>query len=269
MQCAYREKLIYGGDWIFGAAYPVFRKTSAGKRRGKFRETSEVQKRNNEWHSTEKLKAYIHENFRKGDYVISPTFDNFTLPENEDEFKRIIRNYIARLKNLYKKAKTELRYIYVKEYGVSGRPHLHIFLPQLPRESGFTRDDVEAVWGKTRINSKRLQFDHCGVIDLAEYLGKERKSGERRFVCSSNVKKPRESANSSAKPYSRKELCAIEEMGNPQAFFAKRYPGYWLSEFPKIYYNAVNGSYYMTFVLYKPDSDNLEWYVKNKRGYFE
>ena len=45
-------------------------------------------------------------------------------------------------------------------------------------------------------------------------------------------------------------------------FFSLAYPGYWLSEQPKISYNGMNRAYYMNAVLYKPDSANLADYAR-------
>lgn len=255
MKCKYKEKLIFAGDMIFGVVYPTFSngKKYGKNRRRKFRETSEIQKKNNDRRAANVLTWYIHENFGKEDYVISPTFKNSTRPQTEEEFKREIRNYIDRVKRLYKKAGVEFRAIIITEYGESGKPHLHIFMP-----GGVSRDDIEKAWGEDRgrCNSKRLQFDECGIVDLSEYLSKEtRKRYKRRFTTTRNIRKPQERTN--VNYYSRKQCVDIMESANPHEFFAKKYPGYWLSESPHVEKNNINGGYYMTFVMYNPQGKNL------------
>lgn len=255
MQCRYREKLVRAGDMIFGTVYATYRK--AGSRRGKFKETSEVQARNNERRSLEYLTWLIHNNFDKNGMVVHPTYEDGCYPETEEQFKKDMRNYMARLKRLYQSAKKELRYIVIYAFGETGRLHFHVII-----SGGVSRDKVESAWGMGRINADRMQFNECGVVDLSRYVFSQRHVGKRRWTGSRNLVKPVEKKTDGK--YSRKDLTDIMESPNPHKQFADRYPGYWLSEFPQIEKNGVDGSYYMTFVLYKPDSKNLERYARRR-----
>lgn len=259
MQCRYKEKLIYAGDMIFGVVYPVFRKS--GARRGKFKETSEIQKKLNERKSTERLTWLIHANFGKGDLGLHLTYADGYVPESEEAFERDVKNYIRRISRLYKKAGICLKYVYVTEYSETGRAHVHMIL-----SGGVDRDMLENAWGMGRCNADRLQFNECGIVDLAKYITKsERAKFRRRYVTSRNLAKPVEKTN--VHQWSRKQLTEVDEEGNPHKKFADLYPGYWLSEFPKVEKNGVNGGMYMQFVLYRPDGENLVGYRKkmNKR----
>lgn len=259
MQCRYKEKLIYAGDMIFGVVYPVFRKS--GARRGKFKETSEIQKKLNERKSTERLTWLIHTNFGKGDIALHLTYADGYVPESEEDFERDVKNYIRRISRLYKKAGICLKYVYVTEYSEAGRAHVHMIL-----SGGVDRDVLENAWGMGRCNADRLQFNECGIVDLAKYITKsERAKFRRRYVTSRNLAKPVEKTN--VHQWSRKQLTEVDEVGNPHKKFADLYPGYWLSEFPKVEKNGVNGGMYMQFVLYRPDGENLVGYRKkmNKR----
>ncbi len=274
MQVRYREKIVYAGDMIFGAVYPTFRK--AGARRGKFRETSEIQAKLNERKSLDRLTWAIHTNFGKSDYVLHPTYRTSCLPESEEAFEADARNYIRRLKRIYKKQGVELRYIYVMEYSDSGasrfegthefaqgaklcgRPHLHIIV-----SGGVDRSVIEEAWGKGRCNADRLQYNECGVVDLSSYIGKQRRCGKHRYVTSKNLRKPVEKTN--VHTWSRKQLKELEESGaNPHKKFADAYHGYWLSEYPHIEKNGINGGIYMTFTMFRPDSVNLAWYRRTE-----
>lgn len=256
MQCKYREKLIFAGDMIFGVVYPTFRK--AGARRGKYRETSEQQKRLNERKSRERLTWLIHANFGRGDLALHLTYADGNLPESEEAFERDVKNYIRRITRLYKKTGVCLRYVYVTEYSETGRAHVHLIL-----SGGVSRDALEEAWGMGRCNADRLQFNECGIVDLAKYITKsERAKGRRRFCTSRNLVKPVERTN--VHTWSRKQLAEVDEAGNPHRRFAELYPGYWLSEFPKVEKNGVNGGMYMEFVMYKPDGANLAEFRRRK-----
>lgn len=254
MQIKYRETIVFAGDMAFGYVCPVFRK--AGARRGKHKESSEGQKRRNEYRSQNKLTWMIHANFGKGDYALHLTYDDGFLPATEEMFEKDVKNYIRRINRLYKKAGIVMKYVYVTEYSETGRAHVHIILT-----GGISRDALEEAWGMGRCNADRLQFNECGIVDLAKYIVKsERAKFRRRYVTSRNLVKPVEKTN--VHNWSRKQLTEVDEAGNPHKRFADLYPGYWLSEFPKVEKNGVNGGMYMEFVMYKPDGENLVGYRK-------
>lgn len=257
MRTAYKEKLIYAGDMIFGVVHAVFPK--AGRRGKRWRPTNDIQKMLNERHARERLTWLIHENFDRNSVSVTLTYDDAWYPDSEKRFEKDIRNYIAKLKRLYKKAGAEFKYIVIKAFGELGRCHLHLIM-----SGGVNRDGIESAWNFGRSNADRLQFNACGVIDLSVYLADQRHSGKRRWSGSKNLKQPKERTN--VHRYSRRELKGIMDSSNPHKFFAVRYEGYWLSEFPRVVRNAINGSYYMTFVMYKPDSVNLEWYARRKES---
>lgn len=263
MQCRYKEKIVKAGDMIFGVVYPEYRK--AGKRRGPFRETSEVQARNNERRSLEIHRWIVHENFTRRDYFLTLTFDSENLPATRADFDREIRNYLNRLKRLYRKSGIELKYYTVRTDGEGVRSHCHIYLT-----GGVDRDLIEAAWGRGYCNTKRIQFNECGVSDLAVYSGMQksgegkprRRKGEKRYSGSRNLVRPAERTNVTR--YSKAAVEEIADAGNPHEFFAKRYKGYWLSEFPVIFQNPVTHGWWMSFVLYNPFSENLEPYIRKR-----
>jgi hypothetical protein len=255
MQCRYKEKIIEAGDMIFGAVYATYRKP--GKRRGKYRETSETQAKLNDRKAREKLTWKVHANFNRNDYAVTLTYAEGCYPETEERFDKDVRNYLARLKRIYKKHDKELKYIVIKAFGEGGRCHLHIIV-----SGGVDRALIENAWEYGRRNTRRLQFNACGIVDLSRYLSDQRHAGKRRWSGSKNLVEPVERTNTTR--YARRDLVEIAESANPHKIFADRYPGYWLSEFPEVEKNMFNGGYYMTFVMYKPDSNNLERYARRK-----
>ena len=152
----------------------------------------------------------------------------------------------------------EFKWVLIRAYSDTGRPHLHLIV-----SGGVDRSLVESAWGFGRTNADRLQFNECGVVDLARYLFGQRNAGQRRWSGSQNLVQPAEQTN--VNTYSKRDMEWLEACGNPHKFFADRYPGYWLSEFPELKKNPYNGSWRLVFTLYQPDSDNLEHYVRKGR----
>lgn len=257
MQCKYREKLVIAGDMIFGAVYPTFR--AAGKRRGKFKETSDIQKKLNDRHAREMLTWTIHANFDNSAVVFTPTYSDECYPEDEKQFSKDIRNFIARVGRMYKRMGHEFKWICVRAYGEEhGRLHLHFIF-----SGGVDYSMIKRAWGMGRCNYKQLEFDECGVVDLSAYLSDQRHVGARRWSGSRNLVKPVEKTN--VHTYTKQEINEIADCGNPHKRFADNYSGYYLSEFPTIEKNPINAGVYMTFIMYKPDSKNLAIYSRNSR----
>lgn len=257
MQCRYKERLIYAGDMIFAVVYPTYRK--GGKRRGRFRETSDIQKKLNERKALDSLTWTIHANFDKSSVVFSPTYADGCYPDDEAQFNRDARNFIARVSRLYRRAGKEFKYIIIRAYGEEhGRLHLHFIF-----SGGVDYSKIKEAWGMGRCNYKQLEFNECGVVDLSKYLFDQRHVGARRWSGSRNLIKPVERIN--VHTYSKAEITEIAESGNPHKHFADNYPGYYLSEFPEIYKNPINAGYYMTFTMYKPDGKNLAHYARRER----
>jgi len=267
MQCRYRERLIIAGDWIFGEVHPEWR--PAGKRRGKFRATSEMQARLNERRSALQMTALAHENFGKTDYNLNLTFRDGCCPADRDELERVIRNFVARIRRIYRRAGIELRYIIERGFSGMGRPHAHIYLT-----GGIPREEIEAAWGLGYANCRGLEFTETGITDLSAYIAGQKREGktdaehvrmkgERRWTGSRNLRRPVERTNVSR--YSREAMEEIADAGNPHSFFARRYPGYWLAEFPDVRQNPVTHGWECTFMLYRPDSAQLASYARRER----
>lgn len=264
MQCRYRETMIDCGDWAWIEVHPTWR--PAGKRRGKFRETSETQKRLNDRRMALRLVTTIHANFGRGDYALHLTYADDELPEYEFVFERDVRNFAARLRRLYKREGVGLKYILVRGWSGRGRPHLHVIL-----SGGVDRDKIEDLWGHGYANCDRLEFSATGVTDLSCYIFGQRSAGhtdaehvrrrgERRWSGSRNLKKPVERVNVSR--YSRAAMEEIADAGSAQEIFARRYPGFWLAEMPDIRKNPVTHAWELSAVLYKPDSRHLAAYAR-------
>lgn len=252
---------------MYGEVHPTWR--PAGKRRGRFRETSETQQKLNDRAARIRLVTTALANFHRGDYALHLTYSDEELPEDAEGFERDIRNAVARLRRKYRKAGAELKYIIVRGWSGKGRPHVHMLI-----SGGIGREALEDCWGHGRANCDRLEFDENGIADLVDYMagqkddgkageGHARAKGERRWSGSRNLKKPVERTNLTR--YSKAACEEIADAGNPHKLFADRYPGYWLSEFPDVRLNPVTHAWEMSFVLYRPDSPDLAEYARRER----
>ncbi len=256
MRCAYKTKIVQAGEMIFGASYAEYRQPGAKGRRGKFRPTSETQERLNERNSRMQLTYVMHENFDNTSVEVDVTFADAYYPDTEKKFENEIRNFRERVKPLYDKAGVEFKWVCIRAYGEEkGRLHLHFVFP-----GGVDKDAIKAKWGKGRANYRTLEFDEMGVVDLSQYLGGQKNAGSRRWTCSRNCRKPIEKVDRNL--WSAKKLRMIAETSDVHKMFAEMYPGYWLSERPQVRQNPVNGSWYMTFVMYQPDGKNLASYAR-------
>lgn len=267
VQCRYKERITICGDWIYGEVHPTWR--AAGKRRGKFRETSEVQQKLNDRRAELRLSAIVHANFTREDYALHLTYADEELPADAEGFERDIRNFAAKIRRMYRRAEAELKYVIVRGWSGKGRPHIHMILT-----GGIPREALEEAWGHGRANCDRLEFTETGVTDLAIYMGgqrtrgktdviHERLKGQRRWSGSRNLQKPAERVNVTR--YSKAALEEIADAGSPHGIFAERYPGYWLAEMPDIRQNPVTHAWEMSFMLYRPDSPNLAIYARRER----
>lgn len=266
MQCRYRETAYKCGDMIFLSVIPTWR--PAGKRRGRFRPTSEDQKRLNEKYAMLRAQLIAHANFTAKDIRIDLTYSDRYLPADEEQFERDQRNFYARLRRRYRQEGIELKYMNFPAYSETGRPHVHVILT-----GGVKYETLFELWGMGRVKANALEFDERGVIDLTFYFGSQKKAGktdpiherakgQRRWSGSRNLVHPVERHN--LHEYSRRELDEIADAGftRKHEIFRDAYPGYWLSEMPSIRWNDVNKAWYMDAVLYRPDSPNLASYAR-------
>jgi hypothetical protein len=257
MQTRYYGKTTVCGDYIHGVVYakhPVH-----GVRRNKWRESTDVQKRLNERKAVNKFSWLVHNNFDNTAICLHPTYRNDCLPEDEERFKKDIRNFIARVGRLYKKRGIEFKWMYSACYSESGRPHIHMIF-----SGGIAREEVEALWYFGRTNADRLQFDECGVMDLSRYMVVQRHENAQRWSGSRNLVQPPEKVDKHR--WSKKQLCSLLEVGyaGVHEFFNDLHPGYWLSEPPSLRVNPVDGSLYLEYQMYNPDSGNLEPYARRE-----
>ncbi len=197
------------GQYRDGSFCYAYKKSN--RRNGKYRPTSEAQQRVNEKNARYELTRLIQDNFAAGeDLFVHPTFDDEHLPKSKEEFKKIVRNFINRIKKLYVeqgiiKNKGDFKYVYTYSGGGDIRKHWHIVMMgcKNPEKRGVIRDAVENIWSEYYnlgyCNADKLKANlNDGFIEAAQYMcdnyQQSKESGEnittKRWVCSRNLKRP-------------------------------------------------------------------------------
>ena len=264
MSVFYRTVETYGGDYMEADCFPVFTESPirGKKRRARFRPTSEVQERYNQKLAERRLVRLIHANFTEADYSIGLDYRDECLPEDNEEIKRDVQNFLARVRRLYKAAGVELRYVCVSAHGKrGGRAHHHLII-----SGGVDPELIKAKWKKGRRHCENLQFDRDGAADLADYIIRQAEVWAKRWCASRNLVQPdvvqddvkltnreaRELADRSTSPARLWEMCA------------ELWPGYELASVQSQYLNDLNGGAYFTLRLIRcssphADGDREHW----------
>ena len=205
----YITKTIISGPVLECEIYPVFKTNLAGGRKKAGEGTSaaqqEVNRRNREKH----LIRIGNVNFQTGTWL-TLTYRNGMLPDNEEQIKRDIQNYIRRLKRYMEKhGLGELQYIYVStinektDEGIT-RAHHHIVM------NLQDRDAIESLWTDGRTYARMIQPDEFGITGMMKYIAKH-SDAKKRYGCSRNLKQPSVYQSKSKFSKRRAENLALNE----------------------------------------------------------
>lgn len=243
MRCRIREQIVDAGEYREMKIYPVFSDGKPRPRRKRFRPTNEAQQRLNDWNSQRHLAHLIEANFSAEDLWIHPTFRDDALPADDEDFKRIFRNFVRRLKRAYKAAGLELRYIATLEKSDAGRYHIHMIL-----NKGLTPDALRDLWGLGRLSADPLEFGDYGLKGLADYMTKYRQI-TRRYLCSRNLRQPETRERDGV--YSQREVRALARNPEDRGQWERLQPGYTFIDC-RPFYNDVNGGVYLAVRYWIP-----------------
>lgn len=246
-----RTKTIKSGDYLESEIYPVVDgEWERGTRKGK---TLEQMQKHNFRRAQKRLERLLNCNFGPGDLLPHLTCAK---PLTEEEMLRVARNFIRRLKRAMRKAGSELRYLYVIEStgeGANRKWHIHMAM----NGGALSRDQVEAIWGQGLARVDRVQKQEKGLCGFAQYITMRKETQarllRRRWACSKGLKQPRETVSQSK--FTRGATRKIEtwvrnsDMASLRAHYAKKYPGYELTEEPRIRYSDfLPGVYVYAFL---------------------
>ena len=205
----------------------------------------------NDRHAWTYLERLAEMNFGRGDYHVTLTYSETTLPKTAEASKRDYDRFIARARKLYKAKGLKIDALMVMSQRTSKdgditRLHMHVLM-----RGGVDRDQIEALWraadkvGRPKVgqeaswlgaplgfaNVDRLQPDGNGLAALCAYLKKQPRDGiARRWYATCGLKKPYISSQRDDR-YDVADLKAIAERNSDipnVSWWERQYPGWTL-----------------------------------------
>lgn len=133
------------------------------KRRKRTKPTKEQMKKVNYRNRVRKLTLLLNENFGPGDAHIQLTYKKE--PEDKKEIKKIIRDFLGKMRKEYKKVGKEFKYVHVFEISKRGAKHHHLVINSIDMEV------LRKCWPHGFIYSSVME-ENGQYSRLAEYLMK-------------------------------------------------------------------------------------------------
>lgn len=259
MRSKYREIRTTCGSYLDIDIFPVFRDSRAGVKRGKrFKPSPDTMVRYNQRRRETRLERLVLSNFEDSGLFFNPSFDPEHYPASDEECRRVVKNFLRRLRAWRKRhGMSELKYIYKIERGKrSGRLHLHTIL----NCSDMPLGELDRIWGMGYCYSSALSCDADGCAGISRYFckGKAAQDPEESdlskdvscsWVPSRNLTEPVEyRRDGSITKRQAQELCRLGDDAKPE--LEKLYEGHDFV-YCKPLLNEVNGGYYITVRMRK------------------
>ena len=253
----YKRRTTVSGPRLDAEVFPCFGRETRGRlRQAKKNITREAQQRANDRRSALRLIQLVEANFTEKDLSIGLDYDNGTVPDDPDQVKRDVKNFLNRVKRARKRmGLPELKAIVaiggdeMPGAGYTGkRPHAHIIL-----SGGIERDTLEAIWGKGHANTHRLQPREDGLGGIAVYFTRQKqdrpkKKGERSWWTTRNLTKPIVRSRDAKVSNGRVKRIAFDFRNEAKEIMEKLYPGYRFQDC-KVYYSDVVDGVYIRCVM--------------------
>lgn len=150
--------------------------------------------------SWQELELIIANNFRKGDSVVTLTYDDLHLPPSKSAAKSFVRKFLRKLREVRKRRDETLLYVYTTE-GFHGREQDDLFGWDSALEdkrvhhhlvvNGRDIDELRSLWEYGELRAEPVDIHY--YRELAKYMTKEArdegrsKPGERTWCCSRNI----------------------------------------------------------------------------------
>jgi len=238
----YRVKTIKSGEMLECEIYPIWKTSKRDNRGEKKKPSKEAQKSLNEKNTKKNIIRLVNTNFDSENIWATFTYDKEHLPEDPEQAKKDMQNYIRRLnRHVKKNGLPALKYIYITEYEEDekkGKKRVHHHIIMNFRD----RDTAEEIWDKGgRTNARRLQPDDYGLEGLARYITKDPKSS-KRYTTSRNLEKPKITVADS-KMTKRKAEKIASDPNLASDIFQKLYEGYTFKDIDIKYSDFVSGAY--------------------------
>lgn len=206
----------------------------------------------------------VNLNFDSRSVMLELDYENGNYPDDMQDAKRQMTNYIRRIKRLYHKAGKELKYIYCTERGEeTGRVHHHMIV-----SGGVEKDALLRAWKNSKRNyAVYLEYTENGYTDLACYYAKkeDREIYEKTFVTSQNLERPEplpeddRQARALSRVFTKKNCRDFYENNLTRQEMQNLFPGYKLCDGWSCVYNPYDHSYYMHMRLLKSTAAVAPW----------
>lgn len=266
-----RTRTIRAGDSLEVESFPIVRVDQAARREAQRRRTTKYQEAVNLRNAKKRLRRLAEKNFHAGDIVLHPTYaygiverdfcnledvrrgmQESGIPMDEDEARKNIKNYIARIRRLIKRRggdPKEFKYIYVlestkepRDEDINALPahyHYHMIISSL---GILTAEDLQALWPYGYTKAEPLDFRFNGLEGLCAYICKQKKF-RRRWAHSKNLEEPEIRDSDRRVSKRRAAQIAADVQGNAKEIFEKIYKGYRLESCEVRYSDFVAGAY--------------------------
>lgn len=142
-----------------------------GKRGKKHDRTSETVLRYNQKMKERQLQRILCANFKEGDWHLVLSYRKEDRPGSMEEAKKDLRNFLRKLKNRFKRAGYELKYICATERGKQGACHHHLIVEDIVDGKFSTKQAVMDLWKGARHFTPL--YDQDAYMQLAEYIAKK------------------------------------------------------------------------------------------------
>ncbi len=157
----------------------------------KEKETTERAKKQNRRNQVRFMQRLLIANFWEGGWHLVLTYRKELMPADIEGAKKKVRKFLDSMRESYKKAGHEFKYICVSEVGSRGAAHHHVVIEDIATEKLSTKKMVAQFWvnGSQHFTPLRQEGEYK---ELAEYLVKDKgKDGQRcRYTRSRNLLVP-------------------------------------------------------------------------------
>lgn len=188
-------KIEIAGPYVDVIVYPISKgRENPAERKRAGRCSSELRQKANDRTSIAKFRRLMAQNFSPRDLVVTLTYSDAALPATPERARdKHLKPFIKKLRDVFREADRELKYMYVTE-GLHGdhRLHHHIIVPDLPD----LRPIVRNLWAANGTNVDFEPIWSRGYDIWAGYLTKEprktgrHRAGARMWTPSRNLLKP-------------------------------------------------------------------------------
>lgn len=140
------------------------------KRAPKRKPSPEQIKRQNQYNREKNVRRLIKPNFEPGDIWATLKYPAGTL-KDVSEVRKDVRNFLRKLRRVYKKREQSCKYIYRLDISKRGGVHIHILVNRL-RGTPNTDVVLQEAWIHGRVYYTNI-YEQGGYQALAEYITKQ------------------------------------------------------------------------------------------------